>query len=220
MTRRSSATSARVMAERVMRWTIAVTACVLTATWSVPRAGAAQGDSGLSPKILAGEIESSQVPHPGISVRRGRAVALVDAPVDRVLAVVENYGGYAGFLPHFEKSQVLSQRGSSALVYVQVSILHGAATIWAQLKLRPQKATGETRVIEGKMMKGNVKHFEARWEVTPYGPNQTLVSFELLVDPDLPLPSGVVSTEVQKSARKTIRALRTVVGHPAAGKKS
>jgi adenine deaminase len=61
------------------------------------------------------------------------------------------------------------------------------------------------------MTKGNMDHFEAVWEVTPVA-GGTLVAFQLMVDPDLPLPSGLISDENQKSARKALRALRTLIG--------
>lgn len=172
----------------------------------------AQNTGPLPAKVLEGKIASSFEAQPGTSVQWGRAEALVDAKYEDVLRVIENYGAYKGFMPNFQTSKVLSKRGASALVYVQVSVMGGASKIWAELKLKPKKNTGATRVIEGKMLKGNVKHFGARWEVTPHESGKTLVAFSLLVDPDLPMPSKMVSAENQKSARKTIRALRKQLG--------
>jgi ribosome-associated toxin RatA of RatAB toxin-antitoxin module len=133
---------------------------------------------------------------------------MLDAPADKVMAIIENYAGYHTFLPNFTTSRVLSQRGSSALVYVQLEIMNGAATIWAELKLRPKKSDGTTQVIEGTMTKGNVKLFQAQWEVTPQADGRTLVALQMIVDPDLPVPSSILTGENQKSARKAMRALR------------
>lgn len=192
-----------------MRWTslLAMGAAMMGAL-AGPAFANAQSDGALAPKVLEGKIASSYEAQPGTNVRWGRAEALVDAKYEDVLRVIENYGGYKGFMPNFQSSKVLSQRGASALVYVQVSVMGGASKIWAELKLKPKKGTGTTRVIEGKMLKGNVKHFGARWEITPHESGKTLVAFSLLVDPDLPMPSKMISAENQKSARKTIRALR------------
>jgi ribosome-associated toxin RatA of RatAB toxin-antitoxin module len=161
--------------------------------------------------VRSGEIDSSLKPHPGTSVHWGRAVALVDAPAADVMAVLQNYAGYQTFLPNFEASRVLSQRGAAALVYVQVSILHGAAKIWAELKLRPRQAGGATRMIEATMLKGNVSHFEASWEVTPFDPQRTLVAFQIFVDPEMPVPESLINNENQKNARKAVRALRELM---------
>jgi ribosome-associated toxin RatA of RatAB toxin-antitoxin module len=127
------------------------------------------------------------------------------------MAVIQNYGGYKSFMPNFEDSRVLSQRGASALVYVKVNVVHGAVNFWAEVKLQPKAAQGMTRVVQGKMTKGNVDQFEATWEVTPVEGNKTLVAFQVLLDPSLPLPASLVNGENQKSARKAVRALRELI---------
>ncbi len=167
-----------------------------------------RADVVLSQELRDGQITSTGYKPPGQSVERGRASVVLEAPADRVIAVVQNYAQYKDFLPNFEASRVLSQRGASALVFVQVAIMKGAAHIWAELKLKPRKQEGATHVIEAKMMKGNVDHMEALWEVTPIDAQRTLVTFEIIVDPNLPLPSSLISDENRKTARKTLRALR------------
>ncbi|HEX7476822.1 MAG TPA: SRPBCC family protein [Polyangiales bacterium] len=175
-----------------------------------PSAHAGSGIS-VSAAVRAGGMDSNLAPAPGMNVQWGRAVAIIDAPVADVTAIVQNYAGYQTFLPNFEASRVLSQRDTSALVYVQLSVLNGARTLWAELKLRAHEGEGGTRVVEAKMMKGNVSHFEAVWEVTALDAQHTLVAFQILVDPSLPLPSSMLSEENAKSARKTLRALRALV---------
>jgi ribosome-associated toxin RatA of RatAB toxin-antitoxin module len=177
----------------------------------LPAAAQAGTDMAISAEVRGGQIDSSVAPHPGTSVQWGKAVVLLDSPAADVMAVIQNYAGYKDFLPHFEVSRVLSQRGASALVYVQVSILHGTSTIWAQVKLRPRQGPGTTQIIEGKMTKGNMHLFEAVWEVTPVDAKHTLVAFRMLVDPDMPVPSSLVTRENQKDARKTLSALRDLL---------
>jgi ribosome-associated toxin RatA of RatAB toxin-antitoxin module len=170
----------------------------------------------VSDVVRSGEIESTIKPHPGIDVQWGRAVGIVDAPADSVMAVLQNYGSYKDFLPNFQASRVLSQRGSSALVYMQVSVMHGAAKIWVEVKLRELPVQGTTRTIECTMTKGNVDQFKAIWQVTPYDPQRSVVAFQILVDPDLPLPTSFVNDENLKNARKAVRALRTRLAQVAA----
>jgi ribosome-associated toxin RatA of RatAB toxin-antitoxin module len=174
----------------------------------------AQGPTSV-PSMLSGledgTIRSSQLAYKDDSVRWGRAIGIVDAPLDDVLAVVENYAGYQTFMPHFHTSKVLSQRGKRALVYMQASVARGTMNLWAQMKVGPKPNEGETRIIEGKMVEGNMEVFMARWEVTPIDANRTLVAFQLLMDPKLPLPDSFVSTENETATKKTIRALRQVL---------
>jgi ribosome-associated toxin RatA of RatAB toxin-antitoxin module len=187
-----------------------LTLCVVVVSGAalVVPAAAQAGDAAVPPEVRAGQIKSSRRAQAGSSVERGRALVLIDAPADRVYEVIQNYAAYKDFMPYFETSRVLSQRGGSALVYVQVKVMRGALKIWAELKLKPRQGQGSTRVIEAKMLKGNVEHLEALWEVTPIDEKRTLVAFEIVVDPDLPMPASFVSDENRKSASKTLKALR------------
>jgi ribosome-associated toxin RatA of RatAB toxin-antitoxin module len=201
----------RTTGEEVMK-RVSLIACFAAAVFGISAVVPAAAQAGeISQAVRAGKIETTAIAHAGTSVTAGRAVVLIDAPIADVMAVIQNYAGYKSFLPNFEDSRVLSQRGASALVYVKVSVMHGASNFWAEVKLRPKPDQGMTRVVEGTMTKGNVDHFEAIWEATPVDGNKTLVAFQILVDPSLPLPSSLVSGENQKSARKAVRALRELI---------
>lgn len=192
---------------RRLQW-LSVCGCLGFALSAVDPAGAQAGTSlAVSEKVRGGGMDSTSHPYPGTSVQWGRAVAIIDAPVEKVLAVVQDYANYTAFMPNFQTSRILSQRGGAALLYAQVSLMKGAATIWAELKIKPHDV-GATKVIEAKMTKGNVDVLQAVWEITPFDDGRTLVAFQIIVDPDLPLPTSLVNAENAKTARKTIRALR------------
>jgi ribosome-associated toxin RatA of RatAB toxin-antitoxin module len=164
----------------------------------------------LSAAVRAGAIDSRQMPQAGSRIQRGHAEGIVDASIDRVMTAIEDYGNYYRFMPNFESSRVLARRGSNALLYVQVKALHGLARLWAEVKVGARDAPPPARLIDAHMTRGNLKQFEAAWHVTPIGPAQTLVAFELCADPDLPLAvgAGLVSNQNEKEARSSIRALR------------
>ena len=170
--------------------------------------------SGLSDNVRTAGIDSRQRDQAGSRIRRSRAVGLVRAPADHVTGVILDYAGYRQFMPHFVASRVLSKRGSQAVVYIEVSALEGLTRLWAQMQIRMEPATpptGEsTRVISARMIKGNLRGFEAEWQVTPISSAQTLVAFELCADPDFPIPfaNGLVSDYNELEARKSVLALR------------
>ncbi len=142
------------------------------------------------------------------SVGYGMSTAVVDAPIDEVMAVVLDYGNYAEFMPHFTQSRVLSERGESAMVYMQASAFHDTITLWANMRLRKRPNRGRTQIVEGSMTRGNLDTFTARWEVTPIDDDRTLVQFRLLIDPDMPFPSGVITDENVRNARRVVTAFR------------
>lgn len=162
---------------------------------------------------LGDHIKRGSAPERGEDVAWGTAIGVVDAPIEAVARVAADYSHYSEFVPHFKKSRVLSRRGDDALVYMEAGVLKDTVTLWAQVRIRA-RARGEGRIIESRMLKGNMDTFRARWELIPVAGNtRTLVKFHLLVDPDLPLPDSVLSRENKKSAGKTLRAMRNRVRH-------
>ncbi len=160
----------------------------------------------LGNRVAARSVDSDQ------SVGFGQATVVIDAPIDDVLAVVLDYGNYKDFMPHFTQSRVLSARGTSALVYMQVSAFHDTITLWANMRLRKRANIGDTQVVEGTMTSGNLDSFIARFEVTPLENGKTLVLFRLLIAPDLPFPSGIMTDENVRNARRVVTALRGIIG--------
>lgn len=163
-------------------------------------------------------IQTHREPAEGTDVTVGAATGLVQASADDVIAVLSDYGNYVEFMPHFRTSRVLGARGNRANVYVEAAILHDTMTLWAQVVLRVRDgARPGQKIIEATMTRGNVDTFIVRWEVQPVDASNTLVTFKLLVDPDLPVPDSLVSSENERWARATLGRLRTRVSAVAAG---
>jgi ribosome-associated toxin RatA of RatAB toxin-antitoxin module len=155
-------------------------------------------------------IFTAQIPEEGSNIAWGQAILVLDKPIEEVLLIVLDYANYKQFMPNFTKSKVLAQRGSRAMVYMEVSVAKGAFTLWGQLNLAERPERGESRVVEAYLMEGNIDAFSARWTLTPVdGGARTEVDFKIFVDPDMPLPASIFSRENEKAARKTVRALRT-----------
>jgi ribosome-associated toxin RatA of RatAB toxin-antitoxin module len=157
--------------------------------------------------LSSGAIIVTTRAHEGTNVRWGRSVGVVDAPMSDVMKVVSDYGAYHEFMPHFEASRVLSQRGERALVYMEALIAKKTLKVWAELKITPEQRDN-ARIVSAHMTKGNLAHMEARWEVSALPDGRSLVTFDILVDPKLPLPASLVTSENEKASSRTIRALR------------
>jgi ribosome-associated toxin RatA of RatAB toxin-antitoxin module len=158
-------------------------------------------------------ITWDSVPADGADVSWGRAVAVVDKPIDQVMRIVHAYDQYNQFMPHFRTSRILSRRGDDALVYMEVGIVRDTITLWGQMRILSRESQDHSQVVEATMMRGNMNQFRARWVLTPVdGGQRTRVEFRILVAPDMPLPSSIFSAENVKAARKTVRALRERLG--------
>ena len=65
------------------------------------------------------------------------------------------------------------------------------------------------------MVSGNVERMAARWELTSVDHGaRTLVSFQFLVEPDLPFPASVMTGQNVAGARRTIGRLRARLNEP------
>ena len=154
-------------------------------------------------------VTTSQELETGSDIASGLGEVVLDRPATDVAPVVLDYAHYVDFMPNFTKSRVLAERGSRAMVYIEVSLAGGALTLWGQLDLSERSAEGDTRVIEAQLVQGNIKTFEAEWTLEPIEDGaRTLLSFRIHVDPDLPLPASVISRENERAARRSIEALR------------
>ena len=163
-------------------------------------------------------IFTAQVPTEGSNISSGRAVIVVDKPIEEILPVVLDYGNYVDFMPNFTRSKVLAQRGSRAMVYMEVSVGRGVYTLYGQLNLAERAHEGESRVVEGRLIDGNINAFNASFKLTPVNDGAaTEIDFNIYVDSDLPLPSSVFSRENERAAGRAVRALRQRVTEPSGG---
>jgi len=137
-------------------------------------------------------------------VKAGCARIAIKAPPDIVEDVVTDFKNYTRFISKFKKARVVGKEGDSTLVYLAVPILHGAGKIWAVVKFGPVKKDGDSRVLSGSMVKGNVKRLDAEWRITPIDDEYTQLNCELLIEPNLPVPGSVVTGEVAYAADEAV----------------
>ncbi len=172
----------------------------------------------VEPHVENAGIFTAQVPVEGSNIATGRAVIVVDRPIEEVLPIVLDYANYVHFMPNFTRSKVLAQRGSRAMVYMEVSVAKGMYTLYGQLNLAERPQDGGSRVVEGRLVDGNIDAFDASFTLTPTDDGTgTEIDFRIYVDPDLPLPSAVFSRENERAAGRTVRALRARVAETLGG---
>ena len=157
-------------------------------------------------------VLTAQIAEEGSDIAWGQAVIELDKPIEEVFPIVVDYANYAQFMPNFTKSRVLAQRGNRARIYIEVSVAKGAITLWGQLNIAERPESEQVRIVEAKLLEGNVDAFSAVWHLTSIdGGTRTRVNFRIRVDPDIPLPSSIFSRENERAAGRTVRALQARV---------
>ena len=176
-------------------------------TSSLVRADATSGDAA---RLLASrKTERYNVALAGASIRAGGGRTAVNAPLAEVRKVVQDFGHYADFMPRFKRSRIVGKNGLDTDVYLQVEILHGAATIWAVTRFNPPASEGSGERIEGRMQsQGNVDDLRSVWHLYPVDDNHTILKLELLIVPKVPLPGSVVTGELEYAADKAVSSAR------------
>lgn len=145
----------------------------------------------------------------GASVDAGAARAQVNASADALVKVLTDYEKYSDAVKEFQQAKIVGRHKDKTDVYVRVPILKDTVVIWSVLRFSPPRKNdkGET-IIEARQVKGNVDRFDVLYRVKPAEGDHAELSIELLIKPNLPFPSGVVTTEVQRAAYKAVRGFR------------
>jgi ribosome-associated toxin RatA of RatAB toxin-antitoxin module len=157
--------------------------------------------------------ERYNVPVDGFGIRAGGGRTMVNAPLASVRQTVQDFGHYADFMPRFQKSRILGKDpAKGTLVYLQVAILHGATSVWAQTRFAPPVPEGTGERIEGKLEdQGNVSDLRAVWHLTPVDADHTIVKLELLIVPPKALslvPGSIVTDELEFASDQAVSATR------------
>lgn len=144
----------------------------------------------------------------GKKFETGKAEVLVNAPVSDVRASILDYAHYAQVIPKFEKAKVLKKSGQSADVYLQIPIMHGAATIWSVQHFDAPAQSGKLEYVNGRSLQGNVDDLKTRWTWRAVDASHTVLTCEIYVEPRLPVPASTVGKEAQKASAEAVLSVK------------
>jgi hypothetical protein len=155
----------------------------------------------------------------------GGARTVVTASPELVKSVVLDFEHYAHYFDPDKgrnpsrkwASHVVGKSGDKTDVYLEVPILKGAAKIWAIIRFDPPQKIGDTEVVVGRMIKGNVDKLSAKWKMRRTSENTTELQLEFLVVPKLPVPDSLLSNEARSAAFKAVSGMKGEALKRAAG---
>ena len=146
----------------------------------------------------------------------GGARTLVYASPELVKSVVLDFGNYAHYFdPDKGKnpqrkwaSRVVGKSGDKTDLYLEVPILKGAAKIWAIIRFDAPQKVGDSEIVVGHMLKGNVDKLSAKWKMRRTPDGDTELQLEFLVVPKLPVPDSLLSNEARSAAFKAVTGMK------------
>ncbi len=184
-----------------------------------PEGKALTGDQ--TKKLAKGEILVALMETPGNPVKKGVAVAVVDAEPAKVFATCGDYEGFPEFMPYVVKTTVDSREGKTATVSYFLEFPLNIGNRNYQLNL-----VDGTRPVDGLDIyasdwtytgKGNITDTSGSWEIAPWGDGtKSLVRYTVFTDPGGSFPNWVKNAAASTAIPKVIKSVRARVASPKA----
>jgi len=174
----------------------------------------ALGVAGAAPASAGGRPDPERYERqtPLSDIKAGGSRDAVHAPFEVVRHIVTDFDGYSNYIKRFDKAKIIGRHGDKTDVYLQVPILKGAAKVWAVVRFDPPRPTGngDEVVIVGKLLKGNVKRLDAKYQISKIDDQNTKLDLELLIVPDfiVPVPNRLVAGEASYAASRAVLGIR------------
>jgi hypothetical protein len=150
----------------------------------------------------------------GMTERYGRAQILVNAPIAVVHKLVVDYGHYKEITQgRFHVSRVIGKGPEGTEVYFQLSVLDGTITLWQVFRFQELKPLAPGwAMVEGWFLDGNIGAGNAAWTLHAIDDERTLLTFDLLVVPNVPLPRPLIDAGLRRAAGAAVEAIRDRAG--------
>ena len=185
---------------------LAVVVCpLLTLCLSRPVAA----ERSVAQRVKAGEIVAISVPRAGVAP--GRAYGVINAPAERVYAVLADFAAYENFVPRVTDSKRIGE----GRYRIQAKFPWPVNKTWVEFRVK-HGVRGKTRIIDWRMESGDLKKYQGTAWIQPYGKQRTMLTYQLLVVPHTIAPDALMAYGLRRAVTGVVRAVRKrVVTHVA-----
>lgn len=160
------------------------------------------------------------VPIGSTGFSRGRSTVIVKAPIERVRAAVLSFGRYPEFMPHYKQCRLLGRTRTGGWdLYMEVSALHGAVTLWARVEIQKPTVADGVETYTSRFISGNVRDLQATWRLEKIDADKTRLSLEVFLRPKMPLPKRLINAENLEGSARAIAAIRARVEQEAVARR-
>jgi hypothetical protein len=147
---------------------------------------------------------------PGQDARWGHGEILVQAPLDAVRAQITDYAHLSDLAPNrFKTSRVVDRRPGTTDVYVQIPLVHGLVTLWQVVRFAPPQVLAPGfEIVQGGLVKGNVKHMNLIVTMRSVDPARTVLACDLSIEPEFYAPQAAIDEELRDAAGDAVVAVK------------
>ena len=146
-------------------------------------------------------------------VVRHRAAGIFDAAPEAVLRVATRYDEYREYMPRVIASRTVSRAPGEAVVLLEAEMPWPLPIAWAYTRFRSEPHQGHGELVRFSMVRGNMLRYEGSLVIEPYDRGRSLVTYELVAQPDLRLPRAWVQPLIGRGAASFLHSLRSRINH-------
>lgn len=165
-------------------------------------------------RLLAGEILVTLEHEPDQKLKRGVALARVEAPAEQVFEVVTDHQGFAQFLPYVARAEIRAEeegaRGSGVVVYQLLDLPFPLEDRYYEVEV--DRLAEPARCFESRWHyvpgSGNIDDTFGRWEVLADGDASTLLAYVAWVDPGGLIPSWAYNWASRRALPRILTSVR------------
>lgn len=145
--------------------------------------------------------------------KAGRAMGLMRAPAHVIYAILRDFSTYKEYMPRITGSY----RSAKGQYVVKCKLPWPLGGTWANVQVRSGKRNG-VYVITWKMNRGTLKQFEGTAWIKPYDKNRSLLTYQMTVSPNAPVPDALMASSMKDATWEVIAQLRKRSDKVLAGK--
>ena len=164
------------------------------------------------------EVVSWMTEVEGSPIKEGVALGLVEAPPERVFAVVTDNARFAEFMPYVETSTVEETADGALINFQHLDLPWPISDREYEIALVNEAvADAEPPIWQSTWTHvkgfGNIEESRGAWRIFACG-EAALVEYQVLTDPGGRIPNYFKNKATRKSLSRLIEAVRERVGHP------
>lgn len=157
--------------------------------------------AGMKKALRSGKIVIQTLPGSGVQPCRGTAI--IKAPAKHVFQVLANVTAYPKFMP-----RVASVRQAGSGRYrLKAKFPWPFNDIWVLVQT-DQSRRGSIFKARWKQIDGSFKHYQGMAWVQPWGANKSVITYQMLVDFDAPIPAALMRAGLQRATWRTLQSIR------------
>ncbi|WP_231502336.1 SRPBCC family protein [Herbaspirillum sp. RV1423] len=134
---------------------------------------------------------------------------VVDANAQRSWKVLTDYNRLAEFVPNLSASQVVSSQGDERIVvqsgFARFLFIRQAVNLTLQVTEEPINA------IDIRLVSGNMREYQARWELKPLEDGRTHIAYGGMIAPDFYVPTLFGATLMKRDLRNMLKAVKAEI---------